>query len=340
MEPTLSPDIDRLLDQLHSKDPGDRRMAAADLGQLDCRDDRVRLALEAVALDDQDSFARSEALWALEVLGFQKSPELLQKIASAPGSPELELPELKDVARMDKSIRLWSIGFVLFGSYYILTMLQNGGIFVSASVRVDPLWGIILLTIAILSWRIRIPAMFVIYAVTIGWHMIRVGTTLLFTGMTMLVIPLLFQIGLIFILVNQFRKYRHLRLQELFQAGKWPANLALPRDEVVVAGNFARVSLILAGAMVILVPITCLGVFILIGVSAGQIPQQLVWFDLIVASIVGIAALALALGLAAILTGNNKKGQAVAGVVMSTLVLLGWLVITLLMGSFRMVAGN
>ena len=119
MEPTLSPDIDRLLDQLHSKDPGDRRMAAADLGQLDCRDDRVRLALEAVALDDQDSFARSEALWALEVLGFQKSPELLQKIASATGSTELELPELKDVARMDKSIRLWSIGFVLFGSFYI-----------------------------------------------------------------------------------------------------------------------------------------------------------------------------------------------------------------------------
>ena len=229
MDAFLSADIDRLLDLLNSANPGDRRMAAENLGKLGCREERVRLALESVSQQDADSFARSEALYALEVLGFQKSPELLEKIASSAGSAEPDLPELKDVALMYKSIRLWSIGFVLFGSFYILFMLRSGGILVSASVMVDPLWGMILLTIAILSWRIRIPAMFVIYAVTIGWNMIRVGTTLLFTGRTMLVIPLLFQIVLIVILVNQFRKYRHLRLQELFLAGKWPANLALPR---------------------------------------------------------------------------------------------------------------
>lgn len=70
MEQSLAPDIDLLLEQLKSSDPGDRRMAAAKLGRLDCRDESVRLALEAVAINDQDSFAQAEAQYVLEELGF------------------------------------------------------------------------------------------------------------------------------------------------------------------------------------------------------------------------------------------------------------------------------
>jgi uncharacterized RDD family membrane protein YckC len=70
METIFAPEIDLLLDQLNSPNAGDRRMAAASLGKLDCRDERVRSALEFVANNDQDSFARSEAIYALEDLGF------------------------------------------------------------------------------------------------------------------------------------------------------------------------------------------------------------------------------------------------------------------------------
>jgi HEAT repeat protein len=70
MEPTLAPEIDLLLEQLKSSDPGDRRMAAASLGKRDCHDESVRSALEAAAIDDPDSFASIEAAYALEELGF------------------------------------------------------------------------------------------------------------------------------------------------------------------------------------------------------------------------------------------------------------------------------
>ena len=112
MDPFLSADIDRLLDLLSSSNPGDRRMAAENLGKLGCREERVRLALESVSQQDADSFARSEALYALEELGFAV-PKPANQVEQA------ELPEVKDVARMVKIIRGWSI-YLLFVGGYIL----------------------------------------------------------------------------------------------------------------------------------------------------------------------------------------------------------------------------
>jgi hypothetical protein len=74
MEQSLPPDVDRLIEQLKSPDPGEKIQTIRSLADLDCRDEKVRLALERLAWDDPDVFVRTEARYTLGKLGFRVRP--------------------------------------------------------------------------------------------------------------------------------------------------------------------------------------------------------------------------------------------------------------------------
>lgn len=71
---TLPPDVSELIEQLKSPDPVDRIRSIQGLSDLDCRDERVRLALEKIAWDDLELDVRSEARYSLGKLGFPVRP--------------------------------------------------------------------------------------------------------------------------------------------------------------------------------------------------------------------------------------------------------------------------
>ena len=126
--------------------------------------------------------------------------------------------------------------------------------------------------------------------------------------------------------VRQYRKYRHLHLQELFQNGTWPASLAQPPDEAAVTGKFALASFILAGVIIILLPLSFIGMLIrgtLVGENAMAAQSLLT-------GLVHTQAIAFGLGLAALLSVNTKRRMAITGVVISALVLIGWVGLNLL----------
>jgi len=59
---------------------------------------------------------------------------------------------------MYKNFRSWAI-----------VSLVLGGVSLVARETFDPVWGIVLIIIAVLSWKTRIPGMFAVYAVVMAW---------------------------------------------------------------------------------------------------------------------------------------------------------------------------
>ena len=53
----------------------------------------------------------------------------------------------KDVAQMYRNIRGWAIASLILGS---LSIVANGFF--------DPVWGILLVAVAILSWKVKLPS--------------------------------------------------------------------------------------------------------------------------------------------------------------------------------------
>jgi tetratricopeptide (TPR) repeat protein len=221
-------------------------------------------------------------------------------------------PERADVVKMYQGIRGMAA-----------TSLLLGGLSVFAGGTFDPVWGIVMIVIAILAWQIKIPAMFVVYGVILGWAAVMNGVSAVI-GSGLWWLPLAFlQIYWLVALVKRYRKYRRLRLPELFQAGAWPAQLAPPQSEAVISDRFATVGAILAVIALILVPTICAGsVALTILAPSSRWPQLTASF---LSGIVDVAVLALALGCAALLSNNSKQGLARGAVVASAVVLVGWL---------------
>jgi hypothetical protein len=242
--------------------------------------------------------------------------------ADSESSAELE------VASMYKSIRSWAIGSILLGGLSIL-----------ASGTFNPGWGIVVIVIGLLSWKIKTPAMFAVYSVMIGWAAVMNGVWGLQSKDWVLLIFALLQVYWTVSIVRPYRRYRTLRLKELFEAGKWLSSLARPADEAVVSNRFSIASTILAGITMIILPLTCIGTFgysILMdnaiteqGSSLNETLMQVA--GIVMDTLIGIAVLALGLGVAAMLSGSKRKGLAIAGTVMSAIVLVSWIGLMILM---------
>ena len=73
----------------------------------------------------------------------------------------------------------------------------------------------------------------------------------------------------------------------------------------------------------ILLPSVLIGTIMLVAITKpSQTPPQMVW---LLSGIVDVAVLALGFSCAALLSKNDRRGWAIGGVVVSALVLIGWL---------------
>lgn len=242
----------------------------------------------------------------------QPNPGLSPSSPSQATSAALEIPERNDVSLLYNGIRSWTIWSLLIGGTSII-----------ASSVFDPVWGVLLIVVAILSWKIKIPAMFIIYTIAMGWVAVENAMSVLGGGDTWWLTLAIVQAVLTITIAKQFRKYRNLQLQEIYQTGAWPAHIPPPQDEAVVLNRFAIAGVILAGASLILLPSICAGSFAWEFISPSSTPWQL--FYIVLNSTVDIAVLALGLSCAARFAGNNKRGFTLGGIVMSALVLIAWL---------------
>ena len=167
--------------------------------------------------------------------------EVRKKLASM-------LPERKDVVQMYKSIRSWAT-----------TSLVLGGLSVFAGGTLDPVWGVVMIIVAILSWRIKIPAMFVLYSVFVAWAAIMNGLSVLVGGGVQWLLLAAMQVYWVISILKQFTRYNQLPLQELYQAGTWPVDLAPPQQESIITGRFSIAGVILAVIALILLPTVFVG---------------------------------------------------------------------------------
>ncbi len=238
------------------------------------------------------------------------------------------MPERQDVVQMYMRIRGWAVAALLLG-----------GLAAASGNVLDPIWGIVMVVVAILSWRIKTPAIFVVYSVPLAWAALMNGVRV-FVGVAMygaaaligavdmawLVLALL-QVFWTVLTLRQFRKYRRLPLRELFEAGTWPADLAPPQPEAVVTGRFAIAGIVLAVISLALLPCIIVGSYVLVtAADTGPTPQQMAW---LLPGAADVAVLALAFSCAGLLSGNDKKGWAIAGVAVSALELIGWVAMVL-----------
>jgi tetratricopeptide (TPR) repeat protein len=242
----------------------------------------------------------SEAIQVLEkCVQYSTDPEDRSEVQKKLSSL---LPERKEVVQMYNSIRSWA-----------LTSLVLGGLSLFAGGTLDPVWGIVLIVSAILSWRIKIPAMFVLYSVLMAYAAVMNGLSVFAGGSVSWLILALLQAYWAVSILRQFRKYSRLPLLTLYETGTWPANLAPPQPESIITGRFAIAGVILAVTELILLPCVFVGsVALLVITPMSELPWLREW---LLNGALDIAVLALGLSCAAALSKNNRKGWAIGGVV-------------------------
>lgn len=238
--------------------------------------------------------------------------------------------EIDLVSQMYKNCRSWAI-----------VTLVLGGVSLIGRETFDPGWGIILIITSILSWKTRIPGMFALYAVIMGWAAITNLVVGLSGGEWWWFVLALAQTFWTVSLIKQLRKYRSLRITELYQAGDWPANLSPPQNEEGKSRNFAFASVIMAASPWILLPVFCLAITIYVLAYQSSQPPEIVMqsFDqlafanltqFLCSGTIAMPVLALGLGIAALVSKTSKKKLALGGVITSAIFLIIFLILALI----------
>lgn len=233
--------------------------------------------------------------------------------------------EMDLVTEMYKNFRSWAI-----------VSLVLGGVSVIASGIFDAGWGIVLIIIAALSWKTRIPEMFAVYAVIMAWAAFLNLVSYLPGGEWWWLTLASLQIYWTVVIVKQYRKYRRLPLQELYQSGGWPADHPAPQDEKLILSRFAIVGVILAGVNLVLFPGLCIGTAVF--EIQAQLTETPAITIVLMSGLMDLTVLALGLSCAALLAKTDHKGLAIGGVAMSGLQLIIWIGLWLL-GTWGPLAG-
>jgi hypothetical protein len=234
--------------------------------------------------------------------------------------------EMDLVLEMYKSIRSWAIFSLILGG---LSVISIG--------KLDPGWGIVLIIIAILSWKVKIPGMFIVYAVIMAWAAFSNLVSGFSGSERWWLVLALGQAYWSIAIIKQFRKYRRLPLQELYQSGGWAADLPPLQNETLIVNRFAIIGTILAGISSILLPGLCIATFV-IGITAQstEVPGMMIW---LMSGVMDVSVLALGLSCAALFSRTEQKALSISGVVMSGLQLVIWICI-LLLGAWSQLAGS
>ncbi len=222
-----------------------------------------------------------------------------------------------DIDLMHRDLRSWAIINLVFG---VLSVFSGGAL--------NPVWGIVMIMIAILAWRVKLPATFVFLGVTMAWVAVKNGIGVLSGGNIMWLGLSLLQAYWAYTLLRRWKLYSRSSLDQLYESGQWPAHLAPPPKEPVVTGRFAIAGLMMGAVALILVPGVCMTAIVLMMVNQG--PTTPLWLVWLIEGSVDVGVMALGLSLAALLSKNDKKGWAIGGTIVGGLVLVVWLVIMLL----------
>ena len=306
-------DIQKQLVLLRSDDHNKRYDACEELRILPSLPD---FALEALreATQDPNNDVADAARRALDMHTYESEVAQVETTSTDSFSHQA-----KDVANLYKSIRSWAIWLVIIG-----------GTSMVAGETLDPVWGIMLIVVGAMSWKIKVPAMFVIYSVIMAWAAVGNALIVISGGSVWWLVLSAFQVYLVFIIVKNYRKFRKLPLQELYDDGSWPDDLDPPQNESRIIERFAIVGLILSVISIILMFFTFMGcvMTLMMFEEANRLVEILIWVG---TGAVDVAVLALGLGGAAVLFKKRRSGVAIAGMVMSGLVLVGYVLFNIVM---------
>ena len=220
----------------------------------------------------------------------------------------------QEVEGMYNTLRRWAIAFPVLGGIALVSGLLLGR-------EWDVLWFICLCVAALLTLKLRIPEILAVFAVLLAWAAV-INLLAIFTAKQGYVLTTIIAQGyLLYLIFRQLWSYRHLHLQELYRSGGWPTNLAPPRDEALCCGRLALASAAIGGVILVLAPLSCAGIFLLSAFNPQPATAELA--ELLVSGVSDLAALALGLGVAALLAKNAYRGAAIAGVVINAVALSG-----------------
>ncbi len=227
-----------------------------------------------------------------------------------------ESAQQSKVEQMYKELRNWAIMSLILGAASVLVVDV-----------LDPAWGVVMIVIAILAWRVKLPGMLVLFSVLMAWAAVTNAYSALSNG-DILWLPLsLLQVYWMYSILKRWKAYSQLPLRQLHDTGVWPADLPPPQDKSAIMGWFAIGGLALGVVALVLFPTVFVLAVVLaaIGGPLGS-PSVVSW---VIAGAIDIGVLALGLSLAALLSRREKRGWAIGGVVASALALVAWVVFLL-----------
>lgn len=208
---------------------------------------------------------------------------------------------LKDI----RSWGWWQLGFGVLN--FVMSGLSGAG------------WGLLLIIVGAGSFVFKDAAMYVVYAVTLGWA----GISNLIAGDASWSVFALFQFFMVYRVLQSYFRFRN--NQTNYQ--QWMrASGASPQSIDLAARVFPWLGGGLGGFALTGVIATAVSLFAIIMTGMSGVP---VWFDFLVQFVVSVGVLGLAVSLSAVLSRHRYKGIAIFGLCCSGLVLLIWLVVIL-----------
>lgn len=259
-----------------------------------------------------------------DVVGEMKKAEesRAQDIEAIARGHELEEEEVLHISPllvvgMHKRINTWAATSAALGGLSLLAGALNSG------------WGVMMLIIAVLCWRVKTASMFILYSVAMAWAALSNGLAALDGGGNMLWLGLgLMQVYWVVSLVRQYRIYQRLPLRAMYEAKQWPVGLSAPPDGEVVTKWFGIAGMFVGGLALLMLP----GIFVVNMawrfLTGMHIPFEILSYLFVV--IPDLAVLAVGLSAAAMATRDGKKAWGVGGVVLGGINLVLWLGIVLL----------
>lgn len=212
---------------------------------------------------------------------------------------------------MLREIRSWAFWLLGMGVLHVIV----SGVFSAP-------WGVLLIAVGLASFYFRDAAMFVVYAVTLGWAAI---SNLLSGSGTWMVLALL-QAFFVYSTLRQFVRFRRAQAEELqrLQAEHPEQPPLLDRSARVFPwAGLVMGSLSLTGLIFVF-----FGAILMAALTeSASFPD---WVTFVEGLVVDGAVLGFACSLAALLSGSQHKGVAIAGGVLSVLALLGELGLVLI----------
>ena len=208
---------------------------------------------------------------------------------------------------LEKELRSWSVSLAFWG---VMSFAFAG---------LNSAWGILLFLVAGLAFVFKDAAMFVVFAVTLAWAGITNATTLQAAGIIFGLIQLV-------LAAQVFRKSRSYQTIP-------PETLTNNQQGTVAAGprvsRTARAFPPLGCGLSLLAALSALMAFIALIVLAVMETQieNFATVGLVAGLVVDVAVLALAISLAALISRFRWRGLSITTLVVSGLILIGWIVL-------------